>query len=101
MRRGRCARPRRQGGYGEPAAGTRRERGVLRLAAPGRAAAAGGAAQSGNRGGTQVVGSRTVLVTAHTGKQTALRAARRVAERLTAADITVRTLAGEFSSPGA
>ena len=44
---------------------------------------------------------RTVLVTAHTGKQTALRAARRVAERLTAADITVRTLAGEFSSPGA
>jgi NAD+ kinase len=47
------------------------------------------------------VGSRTVLVTAHTGKQTALRAARRVAERLTAADITVRTLAGEFSSPGA
>jgi NAD+ kinase len=40
-------------------------------------------------------------VTAHTGKQTALRAARRVAERLTAADITVRTLAGEFSSPGA
>jgi NAD+ kinase len=47
------------------------------------------------------VGRRTVLVTAHTGKQTALRAARRVAERLIAADIAVRTLAGEFSSPGA
>ena len=30
---------------------------------------------------------RTVLVTAHTGKQTALRAARRVTERLIAADI--------------
>ena len=46
------------------------------------------------------MGDRTVLVTAHTGKQTALRAARRVAERLIAADIAVRTLAGEFSSPG-
>jgi len=42
-----------------------------------------------------------VLVTAHTGKQTALRSARLVAERLTAAGIAVRTLAGEFSSPGA
>jgi NAD+ kinase len=47
------------------------------------------------------VGERTVLVTAHTGKQTALRAARRVTERLIAADIAVRTLASEFSSPGA
>jgi NAD+ kinase len=47
------------------------------------------------------VADRTVLVTAHTGKQTALRAARRVAERLIAAGIAVRTLAGEFSSPGA
>jgi NAD+ kinase len=47
------------------------------------------------------VGQRTVLVTAHTGKQTALRSARLVAERLTAAGIAVRTLAGEFSSPGA
>jgi NAD+ kinase len=42
-----------------------------------------------------------VLVTAHTGKQTALRSARLVAERLTAAGIAVRTLATEFSSPGA
>ena len=47
------------------------------------------------------MGQRTVLVTAHTGKQTALRSARLVAERLTAAGIAVRTLAGEFSSPGA
>jgi NAD+ kinase len=47
------------------------------------------------------VGQRTVLVTAHTGKQTALRSAGLVAERLTAAGIAVRTLAGEFSSPGA
>ena len=47
------------------------------------------------------MGQRTVLVTAHTGKQTALRSARLVAERLTAAGIAVRTLATEFSSPGA
>ncbi|HYB17439.1 MAG TPA: NAD(+)/NADH kinase, partial [Streptosporangiaceae bacterium] len=47
------------------------------------------------------MGQRTVLVTAHTGKQTALRSARLVAERLTAAGIVVRTLATEFSSPGA
>jgi NAD+ kinase len=47
------------------------------------------------------VGQRTVLVTAHTGKRTALRSARLVAERLTAAGIAVRTLAAEFSSPGA
>jgi NAD+ kinase len=47
------------------------------------------------------VGERTVLVTAHTGKQTALRGARLVAERLIAAGVAVRTLAGEFSAPGA
>jgi NAD+ kinase len=47
------------------------------------------------------VGERTVLVTAHTGKQTALRGARRVTERLIAAGVAVRTLAGEFSAPGA
>jgi NAD+ kinase len=42
-----------------------------------------------------------VLVTAHTGKRNALRSARRVAERLTAAGIAVRTLAAEFSCPDA
>jgi len=47
------------------------------------------------------VGQRTVLVTAHTGKDSALRSARFVAERLAAAGIEVRTLAGEFASPGA
>jgi NAD+ kinase len=47
------------------------------------------------------VGERTVLVTAHTGRDNALRSARFVAERLTAAGIAVRTLAGEFTSPGA
>jgi NAD+ kinase len=47
------------------------------------------------------VGQRTVLVMAHTGRENALRSARFVAERLTAAGILVRTLAGEFSSPGA
>jgi len=47
------------------------------------------------------VGQRTVLVTAHTGRENAMRSARFVAERLTAAGIAVRTLAGEFSSPGA
>jgi NAD+ kinase len=41
-----------------------------------------------------------VLVTAHTGREAALRSARFVAERLMAAGIAVRTLAGEFSSPG-
>ena len=46
------------------------------------------------------MGQRTVLVTAHTGKPTALRSARLVAERLTAAGVAVRTLATEFSSPG-
>jgi len=47
------------------------------------------------------VGQRTVLVTAHIGRENALRSARFVAERLTAAGIAVRTLAGEFASPGA
>jgi NAD+ kinase len=47
------------------------------------------------------VGQRTVLVTAHIGRENALRSARFVADRLTAAGISVRTLAGEFSSPGA
>jgi len=46
------------------------------------------------------VGQRTVLVTAHTGRENALRSARFVAERLTAAGIAVRTLSGEFGSPG-
>jgi NAD+ kinase len=47
------------------------------------------------------VGQRTVLVTAHTGRENALRSARFVADRLTAAGIVVRTLADEFSCPGA
>ena len=47
------------------------------------------------------MGQRTVLVTAHTGRENAVRSARLVAERLMAAGIAVRTLAGEFSSPGA
>jgi len=47
------------------------------------------------------VAKRTVLVTAHTGKQTALRGARLVTERLIAAGITVRTLADGFTFPGA
>ena len=47
------------------------------------------------------MGQRTVLVTAHIGRANALRSARFVADRLTAAGISVRTLAGEFSSPGA
>jgi NAD+ kinase len=42
-----------------------------------------------------------VLVTAHIGRENALRSARFVADRLTAAGIAVRTLSGEFSSPGA
>jgi NAD+ kinase len=42
-----------------------------------------------------------VLVTAHTGRENALRSAGFVAERLTAAGIAVRTLAGEFASPAA
>jgi len=47
------------------------------------------------------VGQRTVLVTAHTGREQALRSARFVTERLLAAGIAVRTLAGEFSAQGA
>ena len=47
------------------------------------------------------MGQRTVLVTAHIGRENALRSARFVADRLTAAGVVVRTLAGEFSSPGA
>jgi NAD+ kinase len=47
------------------------------------------------------VGQRTVLVMAHTGRANALRSARLVAERLTAAGVVVRTLAGEFTSAGA
>jgi NAD+ kinase len=47
------------------------------------------------------VGQRTVLVTAHTGKENALRSARLLAKRLTAAGIAVRTLAAELSVPGA
>ena len=46
------------------------------------------------------MGQRTVLVTAHIGRENALRSARFVADRLTAAGIAVRTLAGEFASPG-
>ena len=40
------------------------------------------------------MGQRTVLVTAHIGRENALRSARFVADRLTAAGIAVRTLAG-------
>ena len=47
------------------------------------------------------MGQRTMLVTAHTGRANAMRSARQVAERLTSAGITVRTLAGELSYPGA
>ncbi len=47
------------------------------------------------------MGQRTMLVTGHTGRANAMRSARQVAERLTAAGITVRTLAGEMSYPGA
>ena len=42
-----------------------------------------------------------MLVTAHTGREGAVRRARQVAEQLAAAGITVRTLAGETSYPGA
>ncbi|MBV9206032.1 MAG: NAD kinase [Actinobacteria bacterium] len=47
------------------------------------------------------MGRRTVLVTAHTGRENALRSARLVAARLTAAGLAVRTLAGETISPSA
>ena len=42
-----------------------------------------------------------MLVTAHTGRENAVRSARLVTERLTAAGIAVRTLKGELSYPGA
>ena len=71
------------------------------MAAQWRAAAGRGTAGAGYQGRTQLVGQRTVLVTAHTGRENALRSARFVTERLLAAGIAVRTLAGEFSAPGA
>src|SRR5690348_7063463 len=71
------------------------------MAAQWRAAAGRRTAGAGYRGRTQLVGQRTVLVTAHTGRENALRSARFVTERLLAAGIAVRTLAGEFSAPGA
>src|SRR5262245_43921604 len=42
-----------------------------------------------------------MLVTAHTGRADAVRSARLVTQRLTAAGIAVRTLTGELSDPGA
>ena len=42
-----------------------------------------------------------MLVTAHTGRENALRTARLVAKRLTGAGIAVRTITGEISYPGA
>jgi NAD+ kinase len=47
------------------------------------------------------VGQRSVLVTAHPGRKDALRSAQLVTERLTAAGISVCTLAGELSCQGA
>jgi NAD+ kinase len=47
------------------------------------------------------VGQRTMLVTPHTGRPNAVRSARLVAQRLTAAGIAVRTITGEISYPGA
>jgi NAD+ kinase len=47
------------------------------------------------------VGQRTMLVTAHTGRENAVRSAQQVVEWLTAAGIAVRTIAGELSCPGA
>ena len=47
------------------------------------------------------MGQRTMLVTAHTGRDNAVRSARQVAEWLTTAGIAVRTLKGELSYPGA
>jgi NAD+ kinase len=47
------------------------------------------------------MGQRTMLVTAHTGRENAVRSARQVVEWLTAAGIAVRTIAGELSCPGA
>ena len=47
------------------------------------------------------MGQRTMLVTAHTGRDNTVRSARLVTQRLTAAGIAVRTLKGELSYPGA
>jgi NAD+ kinase len=47
------------------------------------------------------VGQRTMLVTAHTGRENVVRSAQQVVQWLTAAGIAVRTIAGEFSCPGA
>jgi len=47
------------------------------------------------------VGQRTMLVTAHTGRENAVRSARLVAQRLSADGIAVRTIMGELSYPGA
>ena len=47
------------------------------------------------------MGQRSVLVTAHTGRENAVRSAHLVAQRLSAAGISVCTLAGELSYPGA
>jgi NAD+ kinase len=47
------------------------------------------------------VGQRSVLVTVHTGRENAVRSAQLVVERLTAAGISVLTLAGELSFPDA
>jgi NAD+ kinase len=47
------------------------------------------------------VGQRSVLVTVHTGRENAVRSAQLVVERLKAAGISVLTLAGELSFPGA
>jgi NAD+ kinase len=47
------------------------------------------------------VGQRTMLVTAHTGRQNAVHSAQQVVQWLTAAGIAVRTIAGELSCPGA
>ena len=47
------------------------------------------------------MGQRTVLVMAHTGRESAVRSARLVTQKLTAANLAVRTLAGELSCPGA
>jgi len=47
------------------------------------------------------VGQRTMLVTAHTGRENAVRSARLVTQRLTDAGIAVRTITGEISGLGA
>ena len=47
------------------------------------------------------MGQRSVLVSVHTGRENAVRSAQLVVERLKAAGISVLTLAGELSFPGA